>query len=89
MYAIITTTGADHPGIVAALTTALAEHGANILDISQSIMGDFFTMILRVSFDEHAHPIADLQAAAETVATAQHLVVRVQSEQLFTAMTQI
>lgn len=86
MYAIITVTGSDHPGIVAGVTTALAEHKANILDISQTLMGGFFTMILRV---EVSNSIDELQAALTAVEREQSTVVRVQSEALFTAMNEL
>ncbi|KTF03640.1 MULTISPECIES: ACT domain-containing protein [Trueperella] len=86
MYAIITVTGSDHPGIVAGVTTALAEHKANILDISQTLMGGFFTMILRV---EVSNSIDELQAALTAVEREQSTVIRVQSEALFTAMNEL
>ena len=86
MYAIITVTGSDHPGIVAGVTTALAEHKANILDISQTLMGGFFTMILRV---EVSNSIDELQAALTAVEREQSTVIRVQSEALFTAMKEL
>lgn len=86
MYAIITVTGSDHPGIVAGVTTALAEHKANILDISQTLMGGFFTMILRVKV---SNSIDELQAALTAVEREQSTVIRVQSEALFTAMNEL
>ncbi|AZR01071.1 ACT domain-containing protein [Trueperella pyogenes] len=93
MFAIITVTGSDHPGIVAAVTTALAEHEANILDISQTLMGGYFTMILRVELAGarplKANSIDDLQDALAAVEQAQNLVIRVQSEALFTAINEL
>ena len=46
MKAIVTVTGIDHTGIVAAVAQALAELDTNILNMSQTLMGDYFTMIL-------------------------------------------
>ncbi len=89
MFAIITVTGTDHPGIIAAVTTSLAENNANILDMSQTIMGEYFTMILRVEFDEDARSIDEIQDALLVVEKAQNLVIRVQSEDLFTAMNEL
>ncbi|QOR47408.1 ACT domain-containing protein [Trueperella pecoris] len=102
MFAIITVTGSDHSGIVAAVTSALAEHEANILDISQTLMGGYFTMILRVELADarpadtadtgdapEPHSIDDLQDALAAVEEAQNLVIRVQSEALFTAMNEL
>lgn len=46
--AIITVTGIDHTGIVAGISSVLADFGVNILDITQTIMGDIFVMALLV-----------------------------------------
>jgi len=46
--AIITVTGIDHTGIVAGISSVLANFGVNILDITQTIMGDIFVMALLV-----------------------------------------
>lgn len=86
MHAIVTVTGSDHPGIVAGVTSALAEHKANILDISQTLMGRFFTMILRV---EVFSSIDELQEGLAVVEREQATVIRVQSEDLFTAMNEL
>lgn len=48
MIAIMTVTGADSTGIIAQVTTALAELNINIVDVSQTLMSGYFTMILRV-----------------------------------------
>ncbi|RSZ63502.1 ACT domain-containing protein [Corynebacterium hylobatis] len=89
MFAIMTVTGADHTGIIASVTTALAEMDINILDVSQTIMDQFFTMILRVEFDETSLDIARIQQAMEPVEKSQGLVIRIQSEALFTAVNEI
>ena len=52
MKIILTVTGIDHEGIIAAVTATLAERKVNVLDVSQTIMGEFFTMIMHCSFDE-------------------------------------
>lgn len=89
MIAIMTVTGLDHTGIVAAVSTRLAELDVNIVNVSQTIMGDYFTMILQCEFDETARPIQDLQAELASVAQAQRVVIRVQSESIFRAMHEI
>ena len=67
MFAIITVTGEDHTGIIAAVTTALAEQDVNIVDVSQTLMDKWFTMILRVEFNEKATPISTLQGYMDSV----------------------
>lgn len=49
--AIITVLGRDQIGIIAWVTGRLAEYNVNILDISQTIVNDFFTMIMVVDLD--------------------------------------
>lgn len=89
MIAIITVTGPDHTGIVSAVAAALAEKHVNILNISQTIMDEFFTMILHGEFDDSATSIAELKKRMTTVEEEQQLVIRVQSEAIFTAMHRI
>ena len=86
MIAILTVTGLDHTGIVAAVSTRLAELGGNI---SQTIMGEYFTMIAQCEFDERAHPIESLQNDLRAVGEEQHVVVRLQSEAIFRAMHEL
>ncbi|MHA2789009.1 ACT domain-containing protein [Corynebacterium sp. S7] len=89
MYAIITVTGADHTGIIAAVTTALAEKDINILDVSQTLMDKWFTMILRVELGGASSDIAGLQKHMDEVGKRESLVIRIQSEALFTAVNEI
>ena len=82
----MTVTGLDHTGIIAAVATGLAEKKANITNVSQTLMGDYFTMILQVDFEEAETPLAQLQAAMRLVGEAQGLEIRIQSEAIFNAM---
>lgn len=89
MYAIITVTGQDHTGIVAAVATELARNEVNIHNVSQTIMDGFFTMILHVAFDEEQLDTAALRDALRSVEEDQDLVIRIQSDALFTAVNEI
>ncbi|QPK80215.1 ACT domain-containing protein [Corynebacterium lizhenjunii] len=89
MYAIMTVTGADSTGIIAAVATALAEKNVNIEDVSQTLMSGYFTMILRVSFDENATTLTQLQEHMAPVAQRTGQNIRLQSESLFTAMHEV
>ncbi|MCQ2570499.1 MAG: ACT domain-containing protein, partial [Limosilactobacillus sp.] len=53
MKAILTTVGQDKAGIVAGVSTYLAHHDINILDISQTIMNEFFTMMMVVDVPDN------------------------------------
>ena len=48
MKAIVTVMGKDRPGIIAKVSTKCAEKGGNIVDISQSVLSDYFAMIMVV-----------------------------------------
>ena len=51
MKAVITVIGHDTVGILAKVSSACAEKGANIIDVTQSVMRDMFTMIMLVDID--------------------------------------
>lgn len=52
-------------------------------------MDEWFTMILQVSFDDSERTIADIQEHMHRVEEAEKLVIRIQSEALFTAVNEI
>ncbi len=52
MKAVITVTGKDSVGIIAKVATVCAEYGANIVDISQSVLKEYFAMIMLADIDE-------------------------------------
>ena len=51
MKAVITVTGKDKVGIIAMASAECAKYGANIVDISQTVMRDYFAMIMLVELD--------------------------------------
>ena len=89
MHAIITTTGTDRPGVIAAVAKTAADEGLNILDVSQTIMDDFFTMIMRVALPEGEVDMGALQEAFDAAGKPLGMVVRIQSEALFSAINDI
>ena len=84
MKIILTVTGIDHEGIIAAVTATLAERKVNVLDVSQTIMGEYFTM--HCSFDEAQQNLIDLQEAMIGVEHEQKVQIRIQAESIFKAM---
>lgn len=86
MKIILTVTGLDHTGIVGAVATELTRRDVNIENVSQSLMDEYFTMIMQCSFDENTQNLADLQDAMKQVGEAQKVKVRIQSEDIFKAM---
>lgn len=89
MIAIITVTGLDHTGIIAAVANACTELDVNILNVSQTIMDEYFTMILHVEFDDSVRGIQDIQDRMHKVEEEEKLVIRVNSEAIFSAMHSI
>ena len=89
MKAIVTVVGMDRVGIIGEVCTTLASLQINIVDISQTVMQDFFTMMMLVdttacpkSFDE----VADaLNAKGEEMG----LSIRIQRQDIFQAMHRI
>lgn len=88
MHAIITTTGQDRVGIIAGVANAAAQRGVNIVDVSQTLMDDFFTMIMRVQLPDGVD-MGELQGHLAKAGDELGVVVRIQSEDLFTAMNEI
>jgi ACT domain-containing protein len=64
--AVLTTTGRNQKGIVARVTARIADLGGDILDISQTLVGDFFTMIVVIDAATLDVPFADFKAAMES-----------------------
>lgn len=89
MKAVITVVGKDRVGIIAAVSACLAEHNVNILDISQTILQGYFTMIMLVELDPARMTIPDLSDKLDAVGARLGVQVRVQHEDVFTAMHRI
>lgn len=86
---VITSIGIDRPGIVAAITGVLAEANVNIEDISQTIMGEYFTMILLADISKSSLKLEELQKRLEKKTEGMGQNIRVQHENVFKAMNRI
>lgn len=89
MRAIVTVIGKDQVGIIANVCTLLAGHGVNILDISQTILQEYFTMIMLVDTAGSAIKFDELSKALKTSGEERHLSIRIQREDIFEAMHRI
>jgi ACT domain-containing protein len=87
--AILSVLGEDRTGIVAAFSTALAEAGANIEDIRQTIIGGLFSMVMAVTVDEEATPFDKLQARLNEIGQELGMQVTLQREDVFRYMHRI
>lgn len=85
--AVITVIGKDTTGIIAKVSNLLYENGINILDISQTIMQDLFTMIMLCDIKDVQ--VGDLQEKLDVIADEMKLSIRVQNEEIFNSMHRI
>ena len=89
MKAIVTVAGKDQVGIIAAVCVKLAEHNVNVLDISQTVMQGYFTMMMVVDVSACTVPLAELVVLMEEMGKERSLSVRLQREDIFEAMHRI
>ena len=89
MRAIVTVIGKDQVGIIAAVCAKLSDHGVNVLDISQTILQEYFTMIMLVDASQSDLPFAQLAEALEAEGAERNLSIRIQREDIFNAMHRI
>ncbi len=89
MKAIVTVVGKDQVGIIAAVCVKLAEYNVNVLDISQTVMQGYFTMMMVVDVAECTVPLAELVVLMEDMGKSRGLSVRLQREDIFEAMHRI
>ena len=84
--ALVTVLGSDRPGIVAAVAGALAEHDANILDISQTILQGVFTMTMLVDLGDIDVVFAELQNQFVELSAELGVEITMQREEVFKFM---
>ena len=89
MKAIVTVVGKDRVGIIAGVCVKLAEYNVNVLDISQTVMQGYFTMMMATDVSECNVPLAELVTRMEQVGNEMGLSIRVQREDIFEAMHRI
>ena len=89
MKAIVTVVGQDRVGIIAAVCTKLAEYNVNVLDISQTVMQGYFTMMMATEVSACNIPLAELGRRMEEIGNQMDLSIRVQREDIFQAMHRI
>ena len=89
MRAIVTVIGKDRVGIIADVTALLAQYGVNVLDISQTVLQEYFTRIMLVDAAQCTVPFADLARTLDEAGTQRGLQIRAQREDIFNAMHRI
>lgn len=89
MKAVITVTGTDGVGIVAKVSGFCAEYGANIVDISQSVLREYFAMIMIVDLDGLNVPFTEFVDLAKAYGEKNGLQISAMHEDIFNTMHHI
>ncbi|KRK99060.1 ACT domain-containing protein [Companilactobacillus futsaii] len=88
MKAILTVIGHDHVGIVAKVSTKLAELNVNIIDISQTLMHENFTMMMMVTLDNSTQ-FDTVQKELASLGQETGLDIRIQRQEIFDAIQKL
>ena len=89
MKAIVTVVGKDQVGIIAAVCVKLAEYNVNVLDISQTVMEGYFTMMMVVDVTSIPVPLAELAQKMDEKGKEMGLSIRLQRGDIFKAMHRV
>ena len=87
--ALISVTGLDTTGIIARVATKLYEMNINILDITQTILGGYFTMMMVVDLDGAERSFEEINKAFEPVRDELKMSIHIQRMDIFDAMHRI
>lgn len=86
---IITVVGKDTVGIIAKVCTYLAEHKINILDISQTIVQDYFNMMMIVDANDATNSFSDISDDLSALGEEIGVMIKCQREDIFNKMHRI
>jgi len=89
MKAVITVTGKDTVGIIADVATVCAKHNANILDITQSVLSEYFAMIMLADIDTLNIGFSEFVDVLEKLGEGKGLVIHAMHEDIFNTMHHI
>ncbi len=87
--AIVTIIGSDRVGIIAGIANVIAAANVNILDISQSVIREFFTMIMMVDLAGASVSFDELRTRLQGKGRELGVQVEIQREEIFTSMHRI
>lgn len=87
--AVITVMGKDSVGIIAKTCTYLYESNVNILDISQTIVGGLFNMMMIVDITQATHDFAEIAEKLDALGNEMGVDIHIQNEAIFKKMHRI
>ena len=89
MKAVVSVIGRDSVGIIAKVSAGCAEFGANILDISQTVLSEYFTMIMIVDIESLNSPFSEFVDSMNARGKSEGLEIHVMHEDIFNSMHRI
>ena len=89
MKAIITVIGKDKVGIISTVSNTCARYGVNIIDISQTVLHEYFSMIMLVELNEGSSSFLEFSEALKKAGEEQNIDIRAMHEDIFNAMHRI
>ena len=89
MKAIITVIGKDKVGIISTVSNTCARYGVNIIDISQTVLHEYFSMIMLVELNEGSSNFLEFSEALKKAGEEQNIDIRAMHEDIFNAMHRI
>ena len=89
MKAVVTVTGKDKVGIIAMASAECAKYGVNIVDISQTVMKEYFAMIMLVELDGMKGSFADFAGEMKKSGESHGVDIHVMHEDIFNSMHKI
>ncbi len=89
MKAVVTVVGRDTVGILAKVASACVEHNANIIDVTQSVMKDIFSMVMLIDISDLTSDFSDLQNTLYDLGDKIGMKIHVMHEDIFNSMHHI
>ncbi len=89
MKAVVTVVGRDTVGILAKVSASCAEHNANIIDVTQSVMQELFTMVMLIDITDIKGDFSDLQNTLYALGDDIGMKIHVMHEDIFNSMHNI
>lgn len=89
MKAVVTVVGRDTVGILAKVSATCAAHNANIIDVTQSVMQELFTMIMLIDISDIDTDFSSLQNSLNSLGVEIGMKIHVMHEDIFNSMHHI
>ena len=89
MKIVVTIVGKDHVGIIATVSSILAQNNVNILNVNQNIIDCFFNMVLIAEMTDSTMKLTELQKVLKAKGEELKLDIKVQHQDIFNVMHRI